>query len=99
MSSPIVLVLGAGPGIGANVMSYFAIKGYRVALGARSLSDRRKGEHLELHIDLTQPETVPSVFDRVEQELGCPPSVVIYNGQFRPTEKSHQRKKLTQMPV
>lgn len=82
MSPPIVLILGAGSGIGASVASCFAAKGYTIASAARSLSDQRKDErHLELNVDLSQPPAVPEVFRKIEQELGTPPSVVIYNGE------------------
>ena len=82
MSPPIVLILGAGPVIGASVASFFAANGYTIVSAARSLSDQRKDEtHLELNIDLSQPPAVPEVFQKIEQELGSPPSVVVYNGE------------------
>ncbi|KAF2167613.1 hypothetical protein M409DRAFT_22414 [Zasmidium cellare ATCC 36951] len=81
---PIVLVLGAGAGIGANVASCFADAGYAVALAARSLpTSKQNPSRLEIHADLSQPSVIPAIFSTVEKELGEPPSVVIYNAASR----------------
>lgn len=81
MSSPILLILGAGPNIGSGVAKAFAGKGYKVASAARN--DHLNGRSsLFVPVDLNKPETVPSVFDTVKKELGSPPSVVVYNGML-----------------
>ena len=83
MAPPVVLVLGAGPGNGANVVSRFGAKGYAVALASRSMKDRTVDERLvELHVDLAHPKTIPAIFAKVEQQLGTP-NVVVYNGEHR----------------
>lgn len=83
MYRPVVLILGSGSGIGASVTSCFAADGYSIASAARSLSTRRIDEkHLELCADLSEPAAVPTIFQKVQQEFGVPPSVVIYNGAY-----------------
>jgi len=38
-TSPVILILGAGPNIGQAVARTFASKGYKVALASRSLKE------------------------------------------------------------
>jgi len=80
MSPPVLLVLGAGPKIGLSVANAFAVKGYKVALAARSLEEG-VGEdgYLRLKIDLAKAEEIEKVFAQVKEKLGIP-SVVVYNG-------------------
>jgi len=79
--SPVLLILGAGPNIGAHVANKFAENGYQIALAARRLADGVQSDgHLHVQADLSKPETVPAVFEKVKQTFGLP-SVVIYNGQ------------------
>lgn len=79
-ATPVVLILGAGQGVGAHCTRYFSARGYSVALAARSMQDNvvREGI-LELHTDLARPELIKDVFAKVKVELGTP-SVVVYNG-------------------
>jgi NAD(P)-dependent dehydrogenase (short-subunit alcohol dehydrogenase family) len=80
MSTPVLLVLGAGPKIGLAVANSFAAKGYKVALAARSLQEG-VGEDgfLRIKADFENAERVRDVFAKVRKELGIP-SVVVYNG-------------------
>ncbi|VUC24518.1 unnamed protein product [Clonostachys rosea] len=80
MSLKIVLILGAGPRVGAAVAEKFAGNGYKVALASRkgSNSKTEKG-YLSVKADFVQPDTVSSVFDAVKTEFGASPSVVVYN--------------------
>ena len=82
-TSPIVLILGAGPNIGTSVARSFAAKGYRVALTSRKASQANSTAN-EVHIqsDFTDPGTVVNVFSQVKASLGIP-SVVVYNGVYR----------------
>jgi NAD(P)-dependent dehydrogenase (short-subunit alcohol dehydrogenase family) len=84
MSSPVLLVLAAGPNIGLSAAKTFAAKGYKVALAARSMQDG-VGEDgfLRLHVDLANPETVREVFTKTREALGIP-SVVVFNGTSNP---------------
>lgn len=79
-TNPIVLVLGAGPGVGTAVAERFASKGYKVAVtsrkGTNSLNE--KG-FLSLKADFSDPTTIPPVFEAVAAKFGAAPSVVIYN--------------------
>lgn len=81
MSAPVVLVLGSGPNIGANVAKAFAAKGYRVALASRKANekDNTKGQ-INISSDLSDPSSVADVFSKVKSQL-APPSVVVYNGK------------------
>jgi NAD(P)-dependent dehydrogenase (short-subunit alcohol dehydrogenase family) len=82
MSTPVLLVLGAGSKIGLSVGKAFAAKGYKVALAARSMQDG-VGEdgYLRLHIDLADTEAVRNVFVKVKETFGIP-TVVVYNGAY-----------------
>ena len=79
-TSPIILILGAGPRIGANVGKAFASKGYKVALTSRKVSETSNTAN-EIHIqsDFANPDTVVDTFSQVKASLGIP-SVVVYNG-------------------
>ena len=77
---PVVLVLGAGANIGAQLARNFAAKGYKVALAARRLHDETSAEgYLHIRSDFADPNSVTSAFEKAKQTFG-PPSVVIYNG-------------------
>jgi NAD(P)-dependent dehydrogenase (short-subunit alcohol dehydrogenase family) len=77
-SSPVVLILGAGPRIGASVAHTFASAGYKVAIVSRSGNKTADGI-LSLKADFTKPDSIPSLFDAVKTEFHTAPSVVIYN--------------------
>jgi len=81
-TSPVLLILGAGPNIGSHVAKAFLSQGYRVALASRSLTEGKKNDNeLNLQLDLSHPETVPAAFSKVEAAFGTAPSVVIHNGK------------------
>ncbi|MCJ1401956.1 hypothetical protein MMC11_005173 [Xylographa trunciseda] len=76
MSSPVILILGAGGNIGAHTARVFAAKGFKVALMSRT---KKPGDdHLQIQADLSDPQSVAAVFDQVRKVLG-PPSVVVHN--------------------
>lgn len=76
----VVLVLGAGPNIGQSVSDVFTTHGWRVASASRSRHDRLVDDtHLDLHVDLSIPESISAVFAKVEAHWSAP-SAVIYNG-------------------
>jgi len=79
-TNPVVLILGAGPRIGASVAEKFASNGYKVAVASRSGSGTKteKG-FLSLKADFTKPESIPALFDTVKTEFHASPSVVVYN--------------------
>jgi NAD(P)-dependent dehydrogenase (short-subunit alcohol dehydrogenase family) len=79
MSSPIVLILGAGSNVGQHVARAFAAKGYKVALAARSVKESdNTSEQVNVPSDFTDPESIVSAFAKVRASLGVP-SVVVYN--------------------
>lgn len=81
-TSPIVLILGAGPKVGWPAAKAFASQGYKVAVAARSLKEADSTED-QLHIrsDFANPDDVVNAFTKVKEALGIP-SVVVYNGEF-----------------
>lgn len=85
---PTVLILAAGPGIGAQCIAKFHQSGFNVVATSRSLQDNlRASNHLELHLDLAKPETVPEIFQKLRKYFDHP-SVVIYNGASRTLGKA-----------
>ena len=82
-TSPIILVLGAGPRIGTSVAKAFVAKGYKVALTSRKASEASNtGNEINIQSDLADPGTVVNAFSQVKASLGIP-SVVVYNGVCR----------------
>ena len=80
MAAPVVLILGAGPRVGAAVAEKYASIGYKVALASRSGSGTKDASgFLSLRADFARPETVPPLFDAVRAEFRAAPSVVVYN--------------------
>lgn len=91
-SSPVALILGAGPNIGQAVARTFASKGYKVALAARSLKEADSTENqLNIKTDFANTDDVVNAFDKVNKAFGIP-SVVVYNGElwcFKSTLESY----------
>ena len=87
-TSPIILILGAGPRIGTSVAKAFAAKGYKVALASRKASETNNtADEIHIQSDLADPGTVADVFSQVKTSLGIP-SVVVYNGVYlRPVSR------------
>jgi NAD(P)-dependent dehydrogenase (short-subunit alcohol dehydrogenase family) len=80
MATPIALILGAGPRVGASVAASFAHKGYKVAVASRNGTDSTTDQgHLSLKADLAHPESIPALFDAVKAAFGAPPNAVVYN--------------------
>lgn len=77
---PTVLILATGPGIRAHSITLFRAAGYNVVAASRSLKDNLKTDQLlELHLDLSEVETIPGIFQKAMKQFGHP-NVVIYNG-------------------
>jgi NAD(P)-dependent dehydrogenase (short-subunit alcohol dehydrogenase family) len=87
-----MVILGAGPGLGAAIARRFAREGFAVALMARrkeNLSAIRQeiedanGTGMTVEADATDAESVAQAFDRVREGLGDP-EVFAYNaGAFQ----------------
>lgn len=79
-SHPVVLILGAGPRIGAAVAEKFASKGYKVAIASRKGSGSKTAEGFHsFKADFSKPESIPSLFSEVKATFNAAPSVVVYN--------------------
>jgi NAD(P)-dependent dehydrogenase (short-subunit alcohol dehydrogenase family) len=80
-ATQVVLILGAGPRVGAAVAERFASIGYKVAIASRSGSGTKDASSgfLSLRADFAKPETVSPLFEAVEAEFHAAPSVVVYN--------------------
>ncbi|KAJ5409144.1 hypothetical protein N7509_003027 [Penicillium cosmopolitanum] len=79
----VVLIIGAGPRIGMSVASKFASNGYKVALVARNFSKGFSAEgYLNIQADLSDPNSVPSIFQTVGKAFSVP-NIVVFNGANR----------------
>ena len=79
-ATPIVLVLGSGPRVGAAVSETFAANGFKGAVAARKGIDSKTDKGiLSIRADFAQTESVAAVFDAVKAKFGAAPSIVIYN--------------------
>jgi NAD(P)-dependent dehydrogenase (short-subunit alcohol dehydrogenase family) len=77
--TPVLLVLGAGPNIGASVAKQFAADGYKVVLTSRKPPTEQEGSYSYVQGDLSQSKSVDTIFSEVRKLYGDP-SVVVYNG-------------------
>jgi NAD(P)-dependent dehydrogenase (short-subunit alcohol dehydrogenase family) len=81
-TSPVILILGAGPNIGQAVARTFASRGYKVALAARSLNEADSTDNqLNITSDFSNSDDVINAFNKVSKVFGIP-SVVVYNGKL-----------------
>lgn len=80
MPAPILLLLGAGSNVGLLSAAYFAVRGFRVAVVARSLLAEDYPSYLAMNADLGDLRSIKLIFERVRAELG-EPNVVLYNGE------------------
>lgn len=80
-TNAVVLILGAGPRIGAAVAEKFSNNGYKVALASRNAGKGTTNDKgfLLLEADLARPDTIASLFEAIEAKFQLPPSVVVYN--------------------
>jgi len=79
-TSPVILILGAGPNIGQAVARTFASRGYKVALASRSLNEADSTDNqLNISSDFASSDDVVNAFKSVNKVFGIP-SVVVYNG-------------------
>lgn len=79
-----MLILGAGPGIGASVTKKSASRGYKVVVASRSGSSTKTAEGFpSLQADFTKPDSIPALFNKVMTEFHASPSVVVYNAAVR----------------
>jgi len=94
-SSPIILILGAGPNIGHHVAQAFATKGYKIALASRKAKDEDSNENqVNISSAFANPDAVVDVFAKVKKLLGSP-SVVVYNGQTQLSSSTSTKALLT----
>ncbi|MDP3064712.1 MAG: SDR family oxidoreductase, partial [Chloroflexota bacterium] len=92
LSSAVVVVTGAGRGVGKAIAHAYAARGARVALASRTesqleavASEIRKagGAAIAVPTDVTDPAAVERLFARTEAELG-PVSILVNNaGSFQ----------------
>jgi NAD(P)-dependent dehydrogenase (short-subunit alcohol dehydrogenase family) len=82
-STGVILIIGAGAGIGNSTASKFASNGYKVALASRSAEDGGFSPegYFNIKADLSDPSIVSVIYEKVERALGLP-NVVVFNGKF-----------------
>jgi NAD(P)-dependent dehydrogenase (short-subunit alcohol dehydrogenase family) len=79
-STPVALIIGSGPRVGAAVAKKFASTGYLVAIASRKATEGKTAEgYLSVKADMSNPSSLPAVFDAVKAEFQSAPSVVVYN--------------------
>ena len=79
MTSPVILILGAGANIGTSIARKFSEKAYKVAVVSRTFrKEFSELGYLQVNEDLSEPNVVEKVFAEVTSKLGIP-SVVVYN--------------------
>ncbi|TAQ91473.1 hypothetical protein B7494_g164 [Chlorociboria aeruginascens] len=78
MSAPIILILGAGPNVGASVFQKFATHGYKTALVSRTQRSLSPSPDVAITADISSPAAIKPIFDEVREKLGVP-DVVVYN--------------------
>lgn len=95
--TPIALIFGFGKNIGTGVAKAFSAKGYRIATVCRSSStDSTSSGYLHIQGDLSDPTSIPGIFETVRKQIG-EPSVVVYNGPSKPKHpKLNSKEKLTE---
>lgn len=83
----VILIVGAGPGMGAAIGRRFAREGFKVAMAGRTL---KKVQTLAADIDgakgyacdATDEASVKAMYDAVKQDMG-EPNVVVFNASGR----------------
>lgn len=81
---PLAIITGVGPGTGSAIARRFHEGGFRVAMLARSeprllaLAQELPGA-MAVPCDVTDPTKLVEALDRIEQEVGGPPQVVVHN--------------------
>eukprot|EP00547_Thalassionema_nitzschioides_P018907 CAMPEP_0194241316 /NCGR_PEP_ID=MMETSP0158-20130606/7218_1 /TAXON_ID=33649 /ORGANISM="Thalassionema nitzschioides, Strain L26-B" /LENGTH=262 /DNA_ID=CAMNT_0038976181 /DNA_START=8 /DNA_END=796 /DNA_ORIENTATION=+ len=88
LNEKVILVIGAGAGIGVNVAKRFAQQGYHACLCRRSDDQGLKasiqsiqaagGSADGFQLDVTKPDAIEHLVNRIEQEIG-PIQVCVYN--------------------
>lgn len=82
-ASPVLLILGSGPKVGASVAKKFLNNGYRVATASRSKQTQQENDNeLSIKLDLSKPQDIPAVFVKVKETFGVAPSVVVHNSEY-----------------
>ncbi len=86
MSSPVAIVVGAGGELGQATALTLAAEGSTVVAVDRSLSNLQKlPDDIRLEVaDVTDPDVVTPLIDRIAADLGAPHSLVNTIGAFQP---------------
>jgi NAD(P)-dependent dehydrogenase (short-subunit alcohol dehydrogenase family) len=84
---PVALILGSGPRLGYALMRHFASNNYRVVGARRNLEDAEKLVEegiLLVNCELGNGHEIDALWPMIEEKLGQPPSVVIFEGKNEP---------------
>lgn len=82
MAQPILLLVGAGPHVGYEVLQHFSNKNFRTIGVARTPKEELKSIcDLTIAADFEDPTSIKKLFEEVKEKAGIP-NVVIYNGKF-----------------
>lgn len=93
-SSPILLVLGAGSGVGAAVARRFASIGHKIAVVSRQGSEPSAitpDGYLSIKADLADINAYSGIYASIKDTFGGVPSTIVFNayGLTPPTEEGN----------
>ncbi|RYP75631.1 hypothetical protein DL770_007364 [Monosporascus sp. CRB-9-2] len=76
---PVLLFLGAGKKLGAQISAVFSEAGYKVAVVARTPKEEFESKgYYQVQADFNNPDSIPEIFAKVKKNVGIP-TVVVYN--------------------
>jgi NAD(P)-dependent dehydrogenase (short-subunit alcohol dehydrogenase family) len=87
MTKPLIVVVGAGPGVGFAVAKKFGAQGFRVVLVSRNQeklnlsAEELRGEGIEasgVSADASDTASLQAAFNRIKRDFGSP-DVLVYN--------------------
>jgi NAD(P)-dependent dehydrogenase (short-subunit alcohol dehydrogenase family) len=88
LKGQLALVTGASSGIGLHAAHLFSMAGATVALAARRTDwlqnavdaiQGRGGRAAGFEVDVTRSDTIPQLFDAIEDKLGAAPDILLNN--------------------
>ena len=81
------LIVGAGDGLSASLARLLAAEGLRVGLAARNVDKLRELARatgaVTVACDASDPAQVAALFATMDEQLGGPPDIVVYNASAR----------------
>ena len=97
--APVVLVYGAGKGVGSAVLKQFRSKGWKTAATVREDREEHKAiADVAVSADFASVDSIGKAYTDVETKLGTP-NAVVYNGGLTASNDNLQQSILTHLLV